>query len=323
MSSQAINAIVVGGIGTLIPTGLYLFLVWWFDRYEKEPLHLIGAALFWGSIPAMALAALARPALLALSSALFGGAMGGLWGNAILLPIAEEIAKGLFLIGLFLLYRREIDSLYDGFLYGSLVGFAFAAADTILSAPARNWGLIGAAERTLLLGLAHAFFTGWVGLGFAAARLSHGGMRWAWPVLGGLVAIGLHILRNWALTYTFWNPNLAALEAVIYWSGVLLLVGILAYGMAREGAWVARYLADEVRDGVMPAALYETLRSPTARLAYRWGPLLQGDVVAWRRRGLQLQVAAELAFRKHQRQALGEAAEAEIRRLREMLRQLT
>ena len=75
--------------------------------------------------------------------------------------------------------------------------------------------------------------------------------------------------------------------------------------------------------GVLPAALYEVLRSPGGWLAYRWWPLLQGDATTWRRRGQQLQIAAELAFRKHQQAALGEARWAEeIQRLRELLRRL-
>jgi len=323
MAAQAVWTMGLAAIGAAISTGVYVLVGWWLDRYEKEPVHLIGAALFWGSLPAMALTALVRPALLTLSAGWFASPMGAVWGNAILLPIAEELAKGLFLLGLFLLYRQEIDSLYDGFFYGSLVGFGFAFADTVLSAPARQWGLTGAMERTLLLGLAHAFFTGWIGVGFAAARLGRGGMRGVWPILGWVAAIGFHVLRDLSLAPAIWNPGLAGLQAVIYGSGVLLLLGILAYGMFRESAWISRYLLEEVQGGVMPAALYETLRSPTGRLTYRWGPLLSGDVASWRRRGWQLQVAAELAFRKHRRHALGEAREeAEIQRLREALRQL-
>jgi len=323
MAAQAVWAIGLAAIGGMIATGIYVLLGWWLDRYEKEPVGLIGAALFWGALPAMGLAALVRPMLLAFSANIAAGPMGTAWANAILLPVAEELAKGLFLLGLFLLYRREIDSLYDGFFYGSLVGLGFAFADTVLSAPARQWGVAGALERVLLLGLAHAFFTGWTGLGFAAAALGRGGLRAVGPILGWAAAIGFHVLRDLGFNAAVWNPGLAGLQTVLYGAGVLLMVGLLVYGMARESSWIRQYLADEARSGVVPAGLYETLCSPTARLAYRWEPLLRGDVATWRRRGMQLQAAAELAFHKHRRAAMGEAGEdPEIQRLRQLLRQL-
>lgn len=321
MDARSVGLVATAAVGALIPTGLYALFAWWFDRYEKEPLRLIGAALLWG-LPAAALAAFLRPALLNWSALLFGPVPALMWGNALMLPIAEELLKGLFLLGIFLLYAQEIDSLYDGFLYGSLVGFAFAAADTVLSAPARGWGLGDAIGRTFLLGLGHAFFTAWTGLGFAAARLGRGGLRYLWPVLGGLAAVLLHILRDLALVPTLWNPGLAGLRTIIYLAGLVLLLGLVLYGMSRESGWIARYLAEEVEAGLLPRDLYNRMRSPSGWLTYRWAPLLRGDVAAWRRRGMQRQLAAELAFRKHQWRTLGEARwEAEVQRLREALRQ--
>jgi RsiW-degrading membrane proteinase PrsW (M82 family) len=322
MTASAIAALGIAMVGALIPTFLFAGLLWWFDRYEKEPLTLMGAATLWGSLAQMAVTLL-RPLVLAGGAALFDPLWAGTWGNAFLLPALEEVIKALFLAGFFILYAREIDSLYDGFLYGALTGFAFAAADTIVGAPARGWSLEGAFGRTLALGLAHAFFTGWIGLGLAAGRLSRSPARPAWPLLGVLTAFLSHSLRELAIVPTLWNPGLAGIRALINALGVLLLIGIVIYGMGRERAWIARYLAEEVSAGVLPAALYEVLRSPGGWLTYRWGPLLRGDATTWRRRGQQLQVAAELAFRKHQQAALGEARwEEEIRRLRELLRRL-
>jgi len=323
MAVSGIAALGVAMVGALIPTAIFAGVMWWYDRYEKEPLTLMGVAALWGSLSAMAIVLL-RPLVLAGGAALFDPLTMGTWGNAILLPALAEIVKGLLLLGFFLLYAREIDSLYDGFLYGALTGFAFAAADTILGAPARGWSLGEAFGRTATLGLAQAFFTAWIGLGLAAARLSRGSARWAWPVLGLLTAIAFHSLRELVLIPTLWNPGLAGLRTLVNALGVLVLLGIVVYGRGREQAWIARYLAEEVSAGVLPAPLYETLRSPTGWLAYRWGPLLRGDTAAWRRRGQQLQIAAELAFRKHQQATLGEARwESEIQRLREALRHLS
>ncbi len=43
-------------LAAAIPTTIYTLLLWWLDRYEKEPLPLILAAFLWGALPAIALA---------------------------------------------------------------------------------------------------------------------------------------------------------------------------------------------------------------------------------------------------------------------------
>ncbi|HOT92216.1 MAG TPA: hypothetical protein PLJ78_09370 [Anaerolineae bacterium] len=41
---------------SLGPMLLYAAVLWWFDRYEKEPLALLVAAFVWGAIPSIILA---------------------------------------------------------------------------------------------------------------------------------------------------------------------------------------------------------------------------------------------------------------------------
>ena len=45
-------------VAAAIPTAIYSMLLWWLDRYEKEPPWLIAAAFLWGSLPAIGLAVL-------------------------------------------------------------------------------------------------------------------------------------------------------------------------------------------------------------------------------------------------------------------------
>ena len=42
--------ILVLGIATML---VYALILWWFDRYEKEPLGLLLAAFLWGAVPAI------------------------------------------------------------------------------------------------------------------------------------------------------------------------------------------------------------------------------------------------------------------------------
>ncbi|HXF68557.1 MAG TPA: PrsW family glutamic-type intramembrane protease, partial [Thermoflexus sp.] len=114
------------------PMVLYALFAWWFDRFEKEPLWLAAVAFLWGSIPTVLLALCAQlPTMLLLSAGLGQGAASAI-STIIVAPVTEELFKGLLVLLLFLFYRREIDSLYDGFLYGSLVGFGFAATENVV-----------------------------------------------------------------------------------------------------------------------------------------------------------------------------------------------
>ena len=37
----------------ILPMVVYAIILWWFDRYEKEPMALLIAAFLWGAVPAI------------------------------------------------------------------------------------------------------------------------------------------------------------------------------------------------------------------------------------------------------------------------------
>ena len=47
-------------IAAIVPMLIYPLFLYWMDRYEKEPLSLLGAAFFWGFIPAALLSLIAQ-----------------------------------------------------------------------------------------------------------------------------------------------------------------------------------------------------------------------------------------------------------------------
>ncbi|WP_448595124.1 PrsW family intramembrane metalloprotease [Thermoflexus hugenholtzii] len=312
------------------PMVLYAAFAWWFDRFEKEPLWLIAAAFLWGSVPTALLSLCAQIPAVAVFQAALGQSAGGALGSILVAPFTEELFKGLFVFLLFLFYRREIDSLYDGFLYGSLVGFGFAATENVfyfLGAASRG-GLAGMfgnfIARAIIFGLGHAAYTALTGLGFAAARLSASALvRLTAPVLGLGGAMAFHALHNVVATLTEATQSpLLWLWAPFNWAGALLIFAIALYGLTRERRWLRQYLWEEVEAGVLPEPLYRQVTSILGRTGARWGALLRGDMHTFRWLGWIYALATELAFRKHQRIALGEARwEGEIQRLREALRQ--
>src|SRR4051794_16438835 len=95
----------------LTPTLLYTLLIWWLDRYEKEPIPLLIAAFAWGSLPAIVIAFFFQFVLaLPVSSTPLGPNL-TTWGLA---PLVEEPVKAAALVALFFFVRQEFDGPLDG-----------------------------------------------------------------------------------------------------------------------------------------------------------------------------------------------------------------
>jgi RsiW-degrading membrane proteinase PrsW (M82 family) len=114
----------------VIPTIVYVLILWWLDHYEKEPKRLLLAAFLWGAIPAVLLSVFAEVVLEVPLGGVGENAI-ELMSSSILAPFVEEIVKGLALLGIFLLFRREFDNVLDGIIYGATVGFGFAMTENI------------------------------------------------------------------------------------------------------------------------------------------------------------------------------------------------
>ncbi len=290
-----------------VPMTLYGLILWWFDRYEKEPLGLLIVAFLWGAVPAIIFSVIAQIIFDIPISALVGPGLGAeLVSTSFVAPLTEEPFKGLALLLLLLLFRREIDSPLDGILYGGLVGFGFAATENLFYflgefGVGGLGGVMGLAFfRAFLFGLNHALFTACTGLGIAMAHISP---RWpvkiAAPILGLGAGITFHAIHNAGATLAdalCW-PLLVSLVAD--WSGVVALFGILLWASARERNWIVRHLAEEVQVGALGQRDYRVIQSYWRRLAEQLRALMQADFSRWWRLGKYYRLATELAFTKH------------------------
>jgi len=118
----------------IIPMVIYALIIWRLDRWEKEPFPLMLAAFLWGSIPAIIFSIIAQVMLATPLEVMEADQTlwGQLYQSSLVAPITEEIIKGIGLFFIFLKFRREIDSILDGLIYGSMIGFGFAAVENIL-----------------------------------------------------------------------------------------------------------------------------------------------------------------------------------------------
>ncbi|MBU0705219.1 MAG: PrsW family intramembrane metalloprotease [Chloroflexi bacterium] len=294
--------ILVAGI---LPMVVYALVLWWFDRYEKEPLGLLVAAFLWGAVPAIIFSIIAQLVLDIPISYFVAPAASNLVGAVLVAPFTEEIFKGAAVLLLLLLFRREIDSPLDGIIYGGLVGFGFAAVENVfyfadeLTSSGLGGVIFLAILRAFVFGLNHALFTGLTGLGLALARISPNWLvKIGAPVAGLLAGMAAHAIHNASVSFgaeLCW-PCLVALASD--WGGALIMFAIIVWTSVRERHWITTYLAPEVEMGTLSQEDYDVICSYLERVAVRMNALFSGDLKRWWNLGRYHRLATELAFNK-------------------------
>src|SRR5262245_56206050 len=128
-----LTVLLVATMLALVPTLLYGVLLWWLDRYEKEPLPLLLVAFMWGAVPAIALALILEVvAGIPLQEFVLVDQTREITEAGLVAPIVEEAVKAVILVVLFLAYQREFDNVLDGIVYGAMVGLGFAFVENVL-----------------------------------------------------------------------------------------------------------------------------------------------------------------------------------------------
>ena len=309
----------------IVPMVIYAMIVWRLDRWEKEPVSLLIAAFIWGAVPAVIFAIIAQ-SILGLAVADIPeneSLLVQIYQASIVAPVTEEIIKGLGLLAIFFFFRREIDSVLDGLIYGSMIGFGFSAVENILY----FFGQEDVASllflvflRAFIFGMLHALFTGLFGVGLALGKFAKSPiLRILWPLLGLLFAILTHALHNYLATLGGENILYAILGISL---GMLWFIATIITCLHHENRWIQIQLADEVDDGV----LYAEQAIDTSHFWTRssLSALNQGFGLVWKRRHL-LHEATELAFAKQRVLNLGtsESRLERISELREQVRRLS
>ena len=131
------------------------------------------------------------------------------WSAAIVAPITEEAAKGLFILLLLWMRRHEIDGVLDGIVYAGMVGVGFAFTENILYLGAAYMGgddvgpggfgsAIGVfVVRGIFSPFAHPLFTAFIGVGVGYAVVSRSGAaRFLAPLVGYVLAVTAHAVWN-------------------------------------------------------------------------------------------------------------------------------
>ena len=247
----------VGVVVAFAPAPVYLALWLWLDRYDPEPGWALAGVLVWGAGAATFVSLVVNTVFGAVAHSLTGDkGLAQFLSASISAPLVEEAAKGLAVVLIFLVLRREFDGVLDGVVYAGVVALGFATVENVLyygrSLAKGGVGtlLVVFVLRGILGPFSHAVFTSMTGIGCGLARQSHrAAVRALAPVGGYLGAVFLHFLWNtlagvagaWflALYVVLWMPLFLAFFSVAVWMGF------------RESALIRRMLAPEVALGLL------------------------------------------------------------------------
>jgi RsiW-degrading membrane proteinase PrsW (M82 family) len=307
---------VLSALATLVPSLLAVLILWWLDRYEKEPLWLLSIVFFWGAAPAVVFSLVAQlfadpPLRAALGPSVFYP----LANMSIVAPLTEETFKATILLALFGLYRAEYNGVMDGILYGALVGMGFSVVEDVFYLMGSlseggwpEWGMT-VALRIGLYNLNHSLFTACTGIGFGLASTEpRRWKRWLYPVLGGVTAVVLHAIHNGGIVLAEMTSGLSCLVlTVVDWMGVLAMAVLVWISTEREKRWFEE-LVPEIESGVITADEYHVASAHGIRFRQGWRILTDHGPWMWFKWTRFVQMIVDLAYRKHRRRVAGKEA---------------
>lgn len=293
-----------------VPMFFLAAVIYWLDRYEKEPKRLLGGVFGWGAIVAVIGALITQLILGQSVLALTGSAeIEEIASSSLFAPVTEEIFKGLAVLLVFLFFRSEFDSVLDGIVYAGVVALGFAATEDVLYYFAAyleegySSMLVLVFLRFVIFGWQHAFFTSFIGIGLALARLSKNHLvQIGAPLLGLGIAIFTHSLHNSLLVFMAGLVGLAA-AVVVAWTGWLFMGAFIIWLIVREKHWLTEYLKDEVQLGVITDQQYQTA---SAYFGQTRASLQVLGSRRWAKTRRFFQLCGELAHKKRQFARLGD-----------------
>ena len=321
---------VLSVLASLAPSLIAIVILWWLDRYEKEPLWLLSIAFFWGAVPTIILSILAQlfvnPPL---EEALGHSILYPLANMSLVAPLTEETFKALILLLIFVLYRDEFNGVMDGIFYGALVGFGFSIVEDVFYFMRSLLGDGGWAEwgttvalRVGLYNLNHSLFTASVGVGFGlASGAAKRWQRWLYPLFGWMVAITLHAIHNGGIVLAEATSGLSCLVlTVVDWMGVLVMLALIWISTQREKRWFDE-LAPEVEGGVITPNEYQLASGYRNRVRQSWRVLTGHGLLIWFKWNRFVQLIVDLAYRKHRHRVAGTDAtdDTSIARLKQRI----
>jgi len=304
--------LIASGIIGFITSLFFAYILYWLDRYEKEPLLLLGGVFLWGAIISAGSAFIINT-FLGLGVYIFTNSTvaSDLATGSLIAPLVEESLKGAAVLTVFLVFRSEFDSILDGIIYAGVAALGFAATENtyyIYTYGFQETGWSGLLSltfiRVILVGWQHPFYTAFFGIGLAIARLNKNWIvKIIAPLLGLSLGIFTHAFHNTVAIFLPQGLGGMAIGAGIDWSGWLVMFGIIIWATWREQVNLKKWLAAEVQAKTITPALFHTASSGWLQMFARITALFTGN---YRKTARFYQLCGEYAHKRRQYAALGD-----------------
>jgi RsiW-degrading membrane proteinase PrsW (M82 family) len=274
----------------IVPMAVYLIVIWFMDRYDREPVGLLIMNFAWGAAGAILWGVVFS---LVASAILHWGTY---YDTVVLAPVVEECTKGLFL--LITARNRRFDNITDGIVYGMAIGLGFGMTENFLyflsAASIEQWIYI-VLIRTFFSAILHAMATGTFGAFVGATKFGAPGTRVLLRCIGLVVAMFMHFVWNYAVSIN--TPEGFGLGALFIFLSVVTIMVLFQVSLLRESKLILRELKEEVEQGLIPPTHINYLPYTSKRKLIGW----LSPIVDKKR---YIKAATQLAFRKHQNRFL-------------------
>jgi len=229
----------------VLPPFLLILLVWWKDKYQREPFSQIAKGFLYGVLSAgIALVLETGLQMLSLVPDEPATLLEAIWKAFVGASIPEELAK---LLMLWLLLRRNkyFDERFDGIVYAACVGMGFAATENIiyLFSNIDSWQSV-AVGRAIFAVPGHFMFAVTMGYFYSMVYFGDMNMRKAYRVFW------IPVLLHGTYDGLLFMSNVGTM-----WSGIILMCFyIFCYNMLRYGQKrIAEHLKRDKEDPTQPA----------------------------------------------------------------------
>jgi RsiW-degrading membrane proteinase PrsW (M82 family)/outer membrane biosynthesis protein TonB len=251
----------------LVPYAIpVIAIIYYLDLYEREPISILVAAALWGGIAATTLSMYTNTPLMEVIYKVTGDAnFTNEWSAALTAPFVEELFKGLAVVLLIAIARKELDDILDGFVWGAMVGIGFLLVEDVfyfVRAFAETGDMMSIAQMFMIriLGAgpySHFLYTGLVGMGLACYVVRTDKTK------GTRILIAIGLIAAGVGAHFFWNSPifsgiLGADSGIIEWfafvtiKGLPALIGlviVIRLARQRERRWFASLASGFYDDG--------------------------------------------------------------------------
>lgn len=282
--------ILASALAAVIPMSLYLFLMWKFDKYDKEPFKLVLANYLWGALGAIIFAVIGSLILSSFASFFIKDELHlGWFGAIIIAPFVEEITKGFFL--LITVANRKFDNVTDGIVYGGAIGLGFGMTENFIyfvayGTTVPEWISI-VVVRTLFTAVMHCVATATFGAFLGYSKFRSRSFKITFPIIGIMFAMIIH--SAWNLTVSFRSTT--PIGFLFMFITIIVFIIVFALSLKNEKTVISSELGEEAAAGLIPVNHINILSS-SVRDKRGW---IDESI-----RKVYIRAATTLAFRKLQ-----------------------